>query len=323
MNNIVIYRRDNISIAYTDGNVCLGSNFNVWYGYSNQSCEKQDMIIDASIIKKDMEDDLSSYDHICINVSNAYDIFVVMTEISTKIFNNAISKKRELIFEVIVENLYGDYVRTRKNGTIITTQFVCDKKNNNIFILNDDSNRINMCVCNEDMCFGEVTYLSTTTRENIINFLKEQNNCIELTEKSIVSVSTKNLPANIIYTTIMSPKSYQCCTLCCIEHFSHDLSLLFKGKKCSRLHGHSYVCKVTVKDELFTLRDLSNLNNEIRKLLKSVFKTEKIITTCENVVDFLFERLSVNHKIIMIELQETDNIKVVKYLNCIEGDFDD
>ncbi len=311
MNNTVIYRRYGISIAYTDGQTYSGSNFSVWYGYSNSRIDCHDMIIDAGIIKQDMKADLSSFDHTCLTVSDSQNIWHVMSEIGNMIFQNAIQNRRILLAEIIIENCYGDYVTIDSRGITITNMFLRDKNSNEVFFLADNVSRINLL--GREISLAAVAYKMSISRKELHNILTEKKYLTQIPNQPWICVSSIDLATNIITSTVLGSNTGQYHTITCVEHFAHQLPI--SNRKCNHLHGHSYSCRVTVRVRTDEENRLVKLDGTVRRLLKNAFAGECEVSTCENVVDFLSESLCSSYEVLWIELKETDNIKVIRRFN--------
>lgn len=319
----IIYRRGSISIAYTDGQTEYGSNFNVWYGYSDKIAGFHNMINNAETIKEEMEEDLSTLDHTCISVGNAQDIIMVMYEVGNAIFSQGI-KKHALLEEVIVENCYEDYVVFNKNGPIITRKYLHGQNLNSIYFLSDNKNRISLY--GQKLSLSAVSYRTPLSKESLIDVLSTPNN-FNLKPKGhpIISLSNIDIATNVCVTIFPGINSYKYYTITCVEHFAHQLQILNYKGKCNNLHGHSYICKAKVEVPFNiegTRYFLINLDYNIRKLLKSAFLDNLRNTTCENIVRNLSHELCNLYKVISIELKETDNIKAIRYLESAYGEKD-
>ena len=319
----IIYRRGSISIAYTDGQTEYGSNFNVWYGYSDRIAGFHDIIINTETIKEEMKEDLSLLDHTCISVGNVQDITMVMYEVGYSIFCRGI-KKHILLEEVIVENCYEDYVVFNKKGPIITRKYLHDQNLNSIYFLSDNRNRISLY--GQELSLSAVSYRMPLSTESLINVLSTPN-IVNLKSKGhpIISLSDIDIATNVCVTTFPGINSYKYYTITCVEHFAHQLQVFNYEGKCNNLHGHSYLCNVKVEvpysiegNKYFFI----NLDHTIRKLLKSAFLDNLRNTTCENIVSNLSHELCNLYKVISIELKETDNIKAIRYFESAYGEKD-
>lgn len=314
MDSVVVFRRDSISIAYTDGQTYSGSNFDVWYGYSNGSRNCSNMIINADIIKQEMKVDLLPFDHTCITVKNAQDIWHVMAEVGSKIFQKAIARNRKLLTEVVVENCYGDSVVVNRKGVSITCKFLRDKETNEVFFLYNNTRN---GLFGRNLSIELLSCKMPISGVKLYDVLSVKSYSAQEPHRQCIAISNINIATNIMTSTVYKPVTYHCYTITCVEHFAHQLLMPGESSKCSNLHGHSYICRITVQISNNQSVLLTELDCTTRRLLKSAFAGACGITTCENIVNFLSLELSKIYKVLRIELKETDNIKVVKYFDPI------
>ena len=311
-NTIIIYRREHISVAYTDNIFTSGSNFYIWYGIE-QKTSNFDYIIDANEIKQWMKSELDRFDHHCLNVSNHNSLISIMTEIGKEIFNNSIIHKHIKVSEVIIENCYGDKVKISNNNIVIERKFLYNVESNNVVFVSDTFNHL--LYSKKDRPFF-VEYEPIINEQDIgkqiVKMFKQEKlqfnaPIISLSEAneftSVNSAWYRNYDNSAIEANIFSY----------IGHFSHDLSMVMPNKKCARLHGHSYVCKIGIP----LTRVVKDKNSYYSKIMEEIclsfhkaFQNCNILTS-ENLIRFLFKSLNSKYNLIYIELKETDNIKVI------------
>lgn len=304
----LIYRRENISVALKQNGVTLGCNLYIWYGYIDNEPRQHDFIVDASVIKEDMKNDLQEYDHICFDVHESNDIVDCMIEIGQTIFKKAIF--HPLMDEIIVEDIYGDKVIIQNDRMIIHKRYlhnllsdyaVFSCNNEQIHSLYGLPFQTFILTCKENITEKELQELMINENNNI---------CFYVTYKDEASST------NLTYHRKESIPEY--ITFCCIEQMAHQLPNLLISEKCGRLHGHTYRCYATIKNsnkKPVTSKYISSIGEKIRTYLRTAFDLKDFsITTTENVISYVAEKLCNEYELSFIELSETPNIKARIYL---------
>lgn len=304
----LIYRRDNISIALKQNEFTSGCNLYIWYGYIDNNSVKHDFIVDTSVIKEDMKADLREYDHLCIDVNDAYDIVDNMIEIGKMIFQKAMS--HPLMNEIIVEDIYGDEVVIRNKQLIIHKKYLRNLIGDCAIFSCNDRQRYSL--------FGlKSQEFTCTCKENITEKQLQQ---LVRNEKNSMHyyVTCRDEAASVALTYYGKESMPEYITFCCIEHMAHQLPCISVSDKCGRLHGHTYRCYVAIKNcsrMTITSEYVYFMGKKIRSTLRTAFDLRKLsITTTENVISYVAEELCNEHELAFIELSETPNIKARIYV---------
>lgn len=304
----LIYRRDNISIALKQNEVTLGCNLYIWYGYIDNDPKQQDFIVDASVIKEDMKNDLQEYDHICFGVHESNDIVDSMIEIGQMIFKKAMS--HPLMDELIVEDIYGDKVIIENDRLTIHKRYLHNLLGGYAFFSCNDKQKQSLyglpfqnfiLTCKENISEKELQRLIVNENNSMWYYVTYRD---EASSASLTFYRKESIPEYITY--------------CCIEQMAHQLPNLSISGKCGRLHGHTYRCYAAIRNGNkmpVTSEYVSSIGEKVRTYLRTAFDlTELSVTTTENVISYIAEKLCNEHGLAFIELSETPNIKVRIYL---------
>lgn len=304
----LICRRDNISIAFKQNEFISGCNLYIWYGYIGNEPKQQELIVDASVIKEDMKVDLQDFDHLCIDVHDSSDIVDNMIEIGQMILKKAMS--HSLIDEIIVEDIYGDEVVVRSNQLTIHKKYLHNLIGNHaVFSCN---NRQRHCLYGVPFQNFTFTCKENITERELQQLLSNSNNRMQY----YVTCRDEASSVNLTYYRKEGIPEY--ITFCCIEHMAHQLPNLLSSGKCGGLHGHTYRCYVTIKNSSrmsIASEYIYTTDEKIRTYLRAAFDLrELLVTTTENIISYLAEKLCNEYELAFIELSETPNIKARLYL---------
>lgn len=312
----LIYRKDNISIALKQNEVILGCNLYIWYGYIDNEPRQRDFIVDASVIKEDMKNDLSEYDHICFDVHESNDIVDSMIEIGQMIFKSA--RSHPLMAEIILEDIYGDEVIIQNNQLIIHKRYLHNLLDDYAIFSCNDKQRHSLyglpfqtfiLTCKENITEKELQQLMINKNNSMWFYVTSKD---EASSTTLTYYRKESVPEYI--------------TFCCIEQMSHQLPNLSISGKCGRLHGHTYRCYATIrncKKKPVTSEYIFSIGNKVRTYLRTAFDLKELfVTTTENVISYVAEKLCNEYELAFIELSETSNIKVRIYLEeAIRGEI--
>lgn len=304
----LIYRRDNISIALKQNELTFGCNLNIWYGYIDNSSKKNNFIVDASVIKEDMRNDLQEYDHICFDVNKNNDIVDSMIDIGQMIFKKAMS--HQLMSEIILEDIYGDKVIIQKDRLIIHKAYLHNLLSNYAVF----------------SCYGKPRHVLyglpfhsfiLTCHENITE--KELQQLLMANVNNMqYYITYKDEASSVALTYYRKERAPEYITICCIEHLAHQLPDLSLSEKCGRLHGHAYCCYATIRNAnkvSNTSEYVLSIGEKVRTYLRAAFNFGELsATTTENVISYVAEKLCNEYELTFIELSETPNIKARIYL---------
>lgn len=304
----LIYRRYNISIALKQNEVILGCNLYIWYGYIDNEPKQRDFIVDASVIKEDMKNDLQEYDHICFDVHENNDIVDSMIEIGQMIFKKAMS--HPLMDEIIVENIYGDKVIIQNNRVIIHKRYLHNLLGNYaVFSCNDKQRHSLYGLPFQNFI---LTCKENITEKELQQLMANENNSMRY------YVTYKDEASSVTLTYYRKESVPEYITFCCIEQMAHQLPNLSISGKCGRLHGHTYRCYAAIRNGNkmpVTSEYIFSIGEKVRTYLKTAFDLRELsVTTTENVISYVAEKLCNEHELAFIELSETPNIKVRIYL---------
>lgn len=304
----IIYRRENISIAFKQNGFVSGCNLYIWYGYIDEQSKQCGLIIDTSIIKADMQDDLKDYDHFCIEVHNGNDIIDYMIEIGKMIFKRA--KDHPLMHEIILSDIYGDEVIIRRSEMLVQKKCLYNLTNNKVVFCCNDSQR--------NIIYGLPFHTITLTyKENLNESQLRQLMCDEDSDIPYY-VSYIDEPSSVSLTFFKKDCVPAYITICCIEQIAHKLSNVPVSQKCRRLHGHTYCCRVTIRNSSripITIEYVTLVSQKIRMYLKTAFNFGNLsATTIENIARYLEKKLCGDYEVAFIELFETSNIRTRIYM---------
>lgn len=309
----IIFRKDNISIAYSDEKFKLGSNFDVWYGYCGTNDIDLGMIVDAKVIKAEMKEDLLAFDHKALYFNDSDDICSVMCSLGRKIFENAQNNGRHHLDQILLEDCYGDKVTICKSNEIITKPYIYDKKLNRVLFLSQNNKRCRWIGHNVSMAY--VTYVNGIDLKTLEEEIVEYNSNV-LKKDGTIIFSEKDIASGVIFSNYYLKQEWSVFTLTCIEHFQHQLPNNPSNEKCSELHGHSYVCNVTIrlgKKCIVNEMLICEIDYNIRDAMRSALMGECGVTTSENIVFYIGKKIKEKYEVIQIELKETNNIKVIQF----------
>lgn len=300
---LIIYRRDNISLALRHNGITTGVNLYIWYGYASSESKRDDLIVDAALIKEDMRVDLRDFDHVCIDINRAYDIVDSMIEIGQKIFTQAMA--RTSLYEIILEDIYGDEVVIRDGYATVHKRFLYNSRDEGTVFSCNDSKRQRLF----GIPFREFTFTSNEniTEESLNHIMMNANNNMQY------QISSTDEASAIISTFNGQESIPQYITFCITEHIAHQLPDLSVLGKCSRLHGHTYRCYVAVNNAHklpVTSELVSTIGESVRTHIRKAFEDGNLsVTSTENIIRYLSEKLCDDYDVAFIELSETPNIK--------------
>lgn len=309
----LIYRRDNISIALKQNEFTNGCNLYIWYGYIDIGPKQHDFIVDASVIKEDMRVDLQEYDHLCIEIHDSNDIVDSMIQIGQMIYKKAMS--HPLMDEIIVEDIYGDTVIIRSEQLIIHKKYLCNFTGDYVILACNDRQRSSL--------YGTpIQNFTFTCKENITEKqLKQLMNNINSNMQYYVTCRDEASATTLSY--YKKERIPQYITFCCIEQAAHQLAI---PGKCGRLHGHTYCCYATIKNDNripVSSEYIFSVAKKVRTYLRAAFDVGKLsVPTTENVINYVAGKLCSEHDLAFIELSETPNIKARIYVEeTIYGEY--
>lgn len=296
----ILYRKSSISLAFQTNSILRGCNLSIWYGFSDNN-QHEDIIIDASIIKKYLTADLAQFDHSCVYVDSADDLVSSMIILGKKLYVGACQYPN--FIQLCVENEYGDIVVISRNRVVVHKQFVrfdegacfCCTTDNLFSYLGTSCTR---CV---------LSSVKNYTNEQLNNLLKGslQDCCAEITCFDDVTSTAMTYQGNNLRLLLRVSVS-------CIKQFAHKIDGLPSSEKCGHLHGHTYKCRASAiisPDEVNVNLFIKSFGALLVTTLNDTFLSGAVQqSTVENAVRYIAKRLSTSHKLAFVELSETPNI---------------
>ncbi len=303
----LIYRKDNISVAFKNSNGIKGCNLFIWYGYSEKETIQTDFIFDASLIKSDMKADLDEFDHHCFDIGDNEDIVDSMVVIGDMIYAKAMS--HILLDEIIIEDIYGDTVVIRADSKIIQKKYLFNSFDKDFFFVCNDENRH----CLFGLPFKEytITCPHNITIDEMYRIIAKKHS------PEWYYISDTDAASSVSLTYFKEESSPKIITIRCIEQQAHQINNKSLSDKCQRLHGHTYQCCVSVNNSsmsIVTQDYVIALGERIRNHLRNALNSNTLITTTENIAKYICSSLEKDYKIVLIELWETPNIKTRIYI---------
>ena len=303
----MIYRRYNISLALKQNGFITGVNLWIWYGYADNKSKKYDFIAHTSVIKEDMKTDLKEYDHLCVEIHDSNDIVDSMIEIGKMVFKKASS--HPLLYEIIVEDIYGDEVVVRNNQLVVNKKYLYNRSSNQVvFFCRDRQRRSLYGLPFESYIF---TGKANITEKQLQKFMNHANNDMQY------YVSNEDYVSSTVLTHNQKGGTPEYITVCCIDHIAHQLPKISISGKCAQLHGHTYRCYATIENSdkvSVTSEYICSIGEKVRNYLRCAFGFGGLkATTAENIIWYIADKLRYEHEVTFLELSETPNIKARIY----------